>query len=112
MVEVPGFEPDVPCEAKLLTDADLIECQLVGTSKPEKVPETKRGQSQTSGQHIGNPYFRAVRTGIVMRKSTPAASIARFVDLKFRVPDPYPWSYLEGRLEIRVRDQTAAFSRQ
>src|SRR5208282_4304522 len=103
---------DVHCEAKLLTDGDLIECQLVGTSKPEKIPAIGRGQWQISGQPLGNPYFRAVRTGIFMRKSTPAAAIARFVDLKFRVPDLHPWSYLEGRLEILVRDQTAAISRQ
>src|ERR1700691_5924984 len=100
MVEVPGFEPNVHCEAKLLTDEDLIECQLARTSKPEKVPATKRGQFPISGQPVGNPCFRDIRAGFFMPRTTPAASIARFVDLKSQVRDLCLPSHLEGLLKI------------
>jgi hypothetical protein len=41
MVEMPGFEPNFPFEAKLLADADLIERLGIGTGEYERGPATK-----------------------------------------------------------------------
>jgi hypothetical protein len=120
VVEVPGFEPEAHCEGKLLADWGLIEGQLVGTSKPEKVPAIKRGQYQGSGQLLGNPNFRAVWTGIFMLaahwlRALLASSASYFelpifafgfvwrVDRKFRFA-PKHWRFLCRNLPANELD--------